>query len=202
MLESGRSGKTDEFKPTYLEIKRFCQFANSETDGIQRADAMILVNKLKAGLDPTLQQHVRDLQLRGNRNYKVRVPVTPEYIPETRVVWNVMLKTEPHIGKELKVTAQLHPDFSKRCAVFGKLSDWATESLDNSLSPKAFWAPDFTLMVTTSQEEGSMGVKPATCLCHVDQQAELRFDKPGSLIARMTEDAARSAVLAHRRKRQ
>ena len=163
---------------------------------------MILVNKLKAGLDPTLQQHVKDLQLRGKRNYKVRVPVTPEYIPEIRGVWNDMLKTEPHNGKELKVTAQLHPDFSKRCAVFGKLSDWATESLDNSLSPKAFWAPDFTLMVTTSQEEGSMGVKPATSLCHVDQQAELKFDKPGLLIVGMTEDAARSAVLAHRRKRQ
>ena len=191
-----------EFKPTYLELRGFCEFANSKTEGISRADASILLNKLKAGLDPTLQQHVRDLQLRGARNYKVRIPVTPEYLSEIRNTWNDMLEAEPYKGKQLKVTAELHPDFQKRCAVFGKVCDWATASLDTSLSPKSFWAPDFTLMVTTSQEDGPMGVKPASILCHVTEKAETQWEGPGLQAAGLSEEDARRAVMAHRRQRQ
>ena len=88
------------------------------------------------------------------------------------------------------------------CAVFGKVCDWATVTMDASLSPKSFWAPDFTLMVTTSQEEGPMGVKPATCLCHVDEKAEMQWEGPGLLAAGLTEPDARRAVMAHRRQRQ
>ena len=82
------TGGQVEFKPTYLEVRGFCDFASSTSDGISRAEATVLVNKLKAGLDPSLQQHVRELQLQKSKNYKIRVPVTPDYLQEIRNVWN------------------------------------------------------------------------------------------------------------------
>ena len=93
-LESGQgtTGSSGEFKPKFVEIKGFCDFASSKSEGINRAEAMILLNKLKSQLDPSLQQHVREIQLRGARNYKVRVPITPEYIPEIRNTWNDFLR--------------------------------------------------------------------------------------------------------------
>ncbi len=48
--------------------------------------------------------------------------------------------------------------------MMGQVKDWAETSVDGSFEPKAFWTPDFKMMVTGG-EGGPMGTTPTALRC-------------------------------------
>eukprot|EP00959_Pyramimonas_sp_CCMP1952_P437789 9165443-Pyramimonas_sp.AAC.1 len=56
-LETGPSQKLD-FKPQWVEIRGFCEFGESSTAGIDRAESAEVVRNLIAVLPGSLQEHV------------------------------------------------------------------------------------------------------------------------------------------------
>ena len=85
----------------------------------------------------------------------------------------------------------------------GKVADCATSSLDGELEPRAFWAPDFKVMINVSQEAGPMGVKPTTLLCEINERSEIIWDVTGLQVAGLaSKEKAAAEVLRFRRRRQ
>ena len=186
-LEEGRQqGGSEEWMPKFVEIMGSCKFEDVEKEGITRTDASQLVTHLKSVLDPSLQVHVRDIQLRSGHNYKVKVPISPMFLNEIRNTWNDFLRKDENKYQKLKglwVMSQRHPDVEKRLSVLGKVTDWSKEKLQSSLEPRTFWSPDFKVMINMSQEEGAMGVKPTGLLCEVTERSEIVWDDAGLTVA-------------------
>jgi len=208
MLEEGKGegtgAGTSGWEPTFVDIKGFCEFKEVETKGITRPQAKQLVQGLTGILDPSLQPHIRELQLRASRNYAIRVPITPTLLREIKNTWTDYLKNPENAyeGRTLWVQAQRPPAKQKRYDTLGKVLDWAESSLDGALEPKAFWSPDFKVMITTGQQEGPMGVKEASLLCEVLEHGEIKWDPTGLGSAGLgSAEAANGAVAKHRRKR-
>ena len=192
------------FRPTYVDILGFCKFDEKEQDGINRPDAVKLVETLKSLLDPTLKQHVWDIELRSGRNYSVRVPITPTYVNEVKNTWNDWLCKDENKYKtstKLRVRAQPPPDVQKRWEVFGKVSDWVHTTLGEELEPRPFWAPDYKIMINKSSEEGPHGVKPACLLCEVAEGGTITWNPLGLQVAGLPSSAhATTEALKYRRR--
>ena len=148
---------------------------------------------------------MREFTLRGSRNYSIRVPITPDKLHEIENTWNDHLKQEgnQYNGNQLRVRAQFHPEFQKRLEVMGKVSDWAKDTMDEKIEPKPFWAPDFTIMVNYSQEEGPHGIKPGGLLCQVLENGTIQWDPQGLKAVSLASAAvANNAVAKYRRPRR
>ena len=145
--------------------------------------------------------------MRSGRNHIVKVPITPEYLEEIKKTWNDSLSKESngslvnaYKGERLRVRAQRHPELQKRFQVMGNVADWAKNPLDKELEPKDIWAPDFNIMITKSAEEGTMGVKPGCVLCHVGENAEIKWDEEGMKVASIaSEMAGNHSIKTYRR---
>ena len=205
-LETGQSagGGDDGWKPKYVDICGFCKFEEVAAKGVTRTVASALVERLKAQLDPNLKNHVRDIQLRSGRNFKVRVPITRDYCLKVKNSWNDLLgKAEnEYEGSTLWAQVERHPDVQAKYEKLGKVSDWAKEKLHSKYEPKVLWAPDFALMITTSELEGAMGVKPGGPLCEVGLKGAVAWDAAGLQAVEMTESQAEDAVKRYRRTRR
>ena len=202
-LESGVQPRSAEWKPTYVEIQGFCEFAEARTHGIRRSEASEIVMKLKALLDPSLQPHVRELQLGSNRNHKFKIPVSPDYIHEIKNAWNEHLSDPTNVfqGKQLRARLQLHPDTQKRYQLLGKAKDWAEAALDPKFEPRTFWSPDFAIHVTVDTVDGPMGVKPAKPLCEIDEKGQIVWFDEGLTAVGKSKENADSEVKQFRRRR-
>ena len=62
------------------------------------------------------------------------------------------------------------------------------------MEPKAFWSPDFKMMVNASNEEGPMGVKPTTRLCEVGLKGTVTWETDGLKVIGMSAKDADDAV--------
>ena len=85
---SGFSGDTHvAFKPSYLEIKGFCDFNERLVKGVTRAEADSIVDKLKASFPEHAQGHVGAHVLRGPHNFSIKVSVHADSIREVLSKW-------------------------------------------------------------------------------------------------------------------
>ena len=90
----------------------------------------------------------------------MKIPVTPDYLHEVKNTWNDILKEQNrkwNTDKVLYARAEWRPEKKRQYAVLGKVKDWAVASLDGSLEPKEFWAPDFKVMITMCSTEQGCG---------------------------------------------
>ena len=93
-LEAGGPTVSQEWAPAFVEIFGFCKFDEKDEKGITRPESQALVQTLKALLDPSLQPHVRDFQLRASKNHIVKVPITPIFLNEIKNTWGDYLSNE------------------------------------------------------------------------------------------------------------
>ena len=199
-LEAGGGTANDtQWRPTSVEILNICNFNETQEKGMTRTEAMALVGELKSSLDASLQPHVRDIKLRANRNYSIEIPVTvtADYLHEIKNTWIDIISNQQkkrNTDKVMYVRAQRHPEVKVRYGMLGKIKDWAVATLDGSVEPREFWAPDLKLMITSGPEEGPMGVKQATLLCEVQSGGDVTWSDAGLRIIAMTREAADESV--------
>ena len=135
------------FSPEFVEIKGFCSWSERFMKGATRADAGELLKLLTPLLPQDLQQHVRPFELRGLRNYSVKVPINPECIREIKGIWSENFKAKRVTGPgecELYVTLQKSPAQRAKYSVMGKLYEYVQKAKPE-LKFKALWAPDFCI---------------------------------------------------------
>ena len=84
-LEAGKP--EDSFKPAYVDIIGICSFSERDSKGVNRTDAVKLVEELKGKHDATLRVHVREIQLNSGKNHFIRVPISTEHIREVANTW-------------------------------------------------------------------------------------------------------------------
>ena len=207
-IESGeKTTSTGQWKPSFVDILGFCEYKDVQTKGITRTEAVTLVETLKSGLDPTLQCHVRDIELRSGKNYSVRVPITPQFVYEIKNTWNDWCGQDSNKYKgeaKLWVRAQRPPEVQKRYEMMGKMVDWVA-SLNPKLEPNPQWAPDFTMLVTYCNLQPPAGgsVIPGGPLCEVQEGGTINWDLRGLAAAGFqSAEAAKMALAKFRRPRK
>ena len=140
-------GNQGQFVPHFLELKGFCPWKERLTNGATRADATELLNLLIPLLPEDLQKHVKPFELRGLRNYSIKVPIEPSVIREVKGIWSDNLKQKTVVGPgkcELYVTFEKSPEQRARYSTMGKLFEFVKAKRTNQRgSVKAMWAPDF-----------------------------------------------------------
>ena len=147
----GNTGATSnngtQFVPEFVEIKGFCSWKERLDKGATRADASELMKLLMPLLPQELQPHVRPFELRGLRNYSIKIPVNSDVIREVKGIWSENLKAQRVTGPgkcELYVTLQKSPAHRAKYGVMGKLYEFVQHTKPD-LKFKAFWAPDFCI---------------------------------------------------------
>jgi len=139
-------GPSDGFTPTYLEIKGFCEWEERKKKGATRKDADDLMALLTPALPEELQDKIGKPQLRGLRNYSIKIGVDPEFIWEIKGIWKEQIEEGVVVGpqgREIFVTVEKSPEQKKKNGIMGKLVDFAKDKSIESI--KAFWAPDYAV---------------------------------------------------------
>ena len=90
-LEEG-GACTQAWKPNFVDIVGFCKFEKVQEEGITRTEAAPLIGTIKSLLDPCLQRHVGNFEIRGSRNYLIKILINPDYLTEIKNVWAEALK--------------------------------------------------------------------------------------------------------------
>ena len=148
----GNSMEVD-FQPGFLEVKGFCTWADRLAKGATRTDATELMNILTPLLPQELQAQVKPFELRGLRNYSIKIPVAPEVIREVKGIWSDSLKAKRVTGPEnceLYVTFQKSQAQRAKYSSMGKLFEFVQETKKESKF-KAFWAPDFCIYMEPAE---------------------------------------------------
>ena len=81
------------------------------SNGASRADATELMKLLMPLLPESLHQHIKSFELRGLRNYSIKIPVGPSVIREVKGIWMDAMKSKTVVGPnqcELYVTIENH----------------------------------------------------------------------------------------------
>ena len=148
----GNTGATSnngtQFVPEFVEIKGFCSWKERLDKGATRADANELMKLLMPLLPHDLQPRVRPFELRGLRNYSIKIPVSSVVIREVKGIWSENLKAQRVTGPgqcELYVTLQKSPAQRAKYAEMGKLYEFLQSICKEKVSLKAFWAPEFSI---------------------------------------------------------
>ena len=165
--------------PTYVDILGFCAWGDKPSEGVTRAEATGLLGTLRNLLDPALRPHIPEFQLKGSRNYSIRIPITPSYVEEIKNIWRDFLSQESNKFKnnvQLRARAQPPPELQQRWVIFGKAGDWASSKFQQ-FEPRPFWAPDYTVFVT---QEGDMGAKQSIELCSISEGGVINWNEAGT----------------------
>ena len=168
---TGAKGSEQEVSwlPSYAEIKGFCTFDNKQSEGVDRKEALELMEKLK----PTLPEHVRgsvgEIVLRGARSYSIKIPLlVPEHALEIRASIAETLRKNPTRGdKYLFISLEPTPSRKHEHSLFGKLKVFIENKCPIDYSAEALWAPDFVIFaemdgcqpVLVAELAGVTGVK-------------------------------------------
>ena len=163
-LERSKEGSAPAaaFEASFVKIKGFCDFSDMKEKGVTRVQASELMMKLKAALPEDLQVHVKDFELRGAKNYNIKVPISPKYLKEILHSWrDQFAMPENHwMGNELRVTPEMPPEVSKRYAMTGRVKDFVSDNCDAGANVRAFWGPDFQIYLEPNEIEAAQAVQP------------------------------------------
>ncbi|CAK0789598.1 unnamed protein product [Prorocentrum cordatum] len=205
-----RVGKLETAQPAsswraiFVEIMGLCEWEYTSSKGMNRTEATEMVLELKGQLPQELREHVREMQLKGPRNYAIRIPMAPEYLQEIRVIWNEYLTKEDKKWKMadtvIYVHAERHPDVQAQYTKLGRVKDWVRDGIDATLEPKVRWSPDFSVVINKSDTEGDMGVKATIVLCEVQLGGGIVWHDEGLRIGGLSKTAAEEGVKRVRRK--
>ena len=138
-------GNSQGFQPEFVEIKGFSTWQDRLNKGATRQDAGELMTMLMPLLPHDLHQHIKPFELRGLRNYSIKIPVACEVIREVKGIWSDAMKAKQVSGpdqSELYVTFQKSPEQRTKYAAMGKLYEFLSD-YQKDKTFKAFWAPDF-----------------------------------------------------------
>ena len=97
-----------------------------------------------------LHTYVGKLELRGIRNYLMRVKIDSEVIYEVHGIWKECLKRdngEDDAGKPY-ATLQKAPEVQQKYGLLGKLRQFLEEKVKGTgRTVQVFWAPDFAVYI-------------------------------------------------------
>ena len=147
------SASPRKFAPEFVEVKGFCSWNDRLSKGASRSDADQLMQLLVPLLPGSLKEHVKPFELRGLRNYSIKIPVSSHVIREVKGIWSESMKAKRVCGpgnSKLYVTLQKSPDQRAKYAAMGKVFEFV-KGLKPDLTFKAFWAPDFVIYAEKSQ---------------------------------------------------
>ena len=106
-LEQGGQTPNATFKPSFVDIKGFCDYKDRKTKGVDRPEASKLVLMLKDSLPDDLKQYVGDINLTGIKSFSIRVHLTPSHAREIVICWKDKLEQLIGFSDEAKAQAAL-----------------------------------------------------------------------------------------------
>ena len=170
------SGTCSSFVPSYFNIRGFCEWKDRKSTGISREQAEPLVARLKAGLPPSVQDKVGEIELRGKRVHKVIVHVTPPYATEVAVLFKDALQDPANNynfnNNVLFTTVQMEPSEQRRFEAGGKARAFLdVKAKAKDLTAQVFHSgpPEFRISVKTAAGEVIMGA--------VDEKGTMQWDE-------------------------
>ena len=147
--------QAENFAPEIVEVKGFCSWDERLAKGATRSHAEQLMALLIPLLPDQLKPRVKPFQLRGLRNYSIKIRIESSIIREVKGIWSDQLKSGTVHGpgnKELYVTLQKSPTQRTRYAAMGKLYEFArTTHIKESGNLRVLWAPDFSIYLEPNQ---------------------------------------------------
>ena len=127
---------------TILKLRNFCGFGEWKTQGVSRAEAETLVNRLKTALPDTLRTAVMEIELRNRLNFEVVIPIaSASKSSEILAWWRDLLRDDPEYrfkGRVLYAVPERPPHLKPIYAAMGKLKEKLTQAR-GGLEPAATW---------------------------------------------------------------
>ncbi|CAK0816955.1 unnamed protein product [Prorocentrum cordatum] len=195
IIEGGQS--SGPWQASFVEVMGLCKWEEKDTKGMTRKEASDLISELKAQLEPGLREHVREMHLRGPRNYSIKVPITPAFLQEIRGCWNEYLTNAGKVWNiadcVLYVRAERPPEIQAQYSKLGLVKDWAKANIDASIEQNVGWHPDFKVEVTSTGMESGI-------LCEVHVGEHVSWHEDGLRICGLSEKAAKDGVKHFRRR--
>eukprot|EP00929_Paragymnodinium_shiwhaense_P076609 TRINITY_DN39409_c0_g1_i1.p1 TRINITY_DN39409_c0_g1~~TRINITY_DN39409_c0_g1_i1.p1 ORF type:complete len:275 (+),score=56.31 TRINITY_DN39409_c0_g1_i1:84-908(+) len=131
------------FQPSYVEIKGWCTWKERHEFGKTRNDVETLMLELTAILPESLKPRVHAFNLRGLRNYSVRIPIDKPYPAEIQGIWRQHFKEK---NNGTYCTLEPSPLRKTINGTIGKLTSMA-EALYEGYKVKTMWAPDYAVYI-------------------------------------------------------
>jgi hypothetical protein len=135
-------GSSENFQPTYIEIKGWCKFHQTRELGVTRPKATELMKSLMLILPEELKGHVGDFTLRAAKNYSIKVPIQPNFLREISNTWRDQLQTneaKQSIGASLFITFERPDDVKLQYSMTGKVETFVADNMDGAANVRTFW---------------------------------------------------------------
>lgn len=195
-------GSSTIFLPSYMEIKKGCDFQEVRTKGIGRVEATTWYDKLFGDLPQKLHGHVREFRPAYPEKHTMQIPVDPEHLTEVlnHVPDPLRDPSDGFSGRELWATAGRHPAVEGQYMSTGKVIECVKDSADAAAEMKGLRSPDFDMSLDWRSRRGN---KTETFVGRVLQGGRVVCNGDGlKLIEVRDSDAASSTFGAVRWRRQ
>ncbi|CAK0843534.1 unnamed protein product [Prorocentrum cordatum] len=157
---------TSSFSPGHVRIKGWCQYSERLDEGVTRAEADEFRNKLLQKIPKEIQHHVGPIQLRGGRNYSIRIKIHQDVLQEVHSLWKDSLAAgEGDLpGKQRPyVTMERAPEVQVKYALHGKMKQFIHGKLEGDRrSIRCYWSPDFAIYDEGGGEGGDIYIGSVT----------------------------------------
>ena len=167
------------FVPKSVEVKGVCDFTERRENGMTRIEAEELVNKLKSGLSPSLQQKVGDIHLRGVKCYKFSVDVAPGFAGDVSGAFKDLLRDSSlhYKGRELYTTVERDGPTQKMFNAAGKAKPFIKTLVPSTATTSCTWEPEWKLIVANEEVNVKVGIVHAGRILWDEDGCKTAFGK-------------------------
>lgn len=163
---SSDASTSDGWAPGYVELKGYCTFDERKTKGLTRAQALTIQQKLTECLHDSLRGAVRDIQLRGERSYSMRVFISPSVCEEVRSIWQEKVKANFLADVAIdgdwagaRVVSEPSPQRKTVQTTFGRvISIVRAAAIKKDYTYDAEWDPDWRIHVKKDGDAAELAV--------------------------------------------